>query len=1224
MTTLSRLGFLVLVAGGLALAPSLAAQAAGSYWTDLSGDNLWTTANNWSNGITPAPTNDVYFIDLGASGLATSGPSGTPDNILGADSAMQSLNYIDTNYTHTTLIDSNVTLSIAGAGAYGIFVGTTVDTANSKSTYATINGPGAILTVTNLNGSISARQAGLNSSSVATLDMRGLSTLVATVSNVLAGGENVNKDSGVIYFAQSNFITCTAESGSGLIVGNNNTSSSKNASAYLGVTNVFLCDTGISVPQARMTGTLKYNTNFSAAYFRNQAGTGRQNQWQIGWEDTSGTGTSGTGTVDFSLGTVDAMIGTLIVGAGEIGGSSSGGGTGTLTYSGGSINANTVEIGEQFVSSSLGSGTINVFATNGLAEFTVISNLVMDYYSGGAGASSAKLNLNPGSVATIDGNIVVGIGQGGTASLMASTINVSGASLEIGGTVGASGTGTGPLGTLLLSNSTLTINLGTSPNPVNPIINVYSFDGITNCTLNIEGGAISDGQIPIIKYMIVSDDGFSAFTTVNLPPQASGYLSNNINNNSIDLVITNVLAPIWNGLPNNNWDINTSANWKSSSGAPVTYQQASIPGELVTFNDTAQGSTTVNLVATNLAPAGISVSNSELNYTFMGAGQLIGPGGLSKNGAGSLIISNTGSNSFTGTINIAGGLVQMGVTNGLPSAATIGLADTSGATLDLNNYSQTVGPLSGGGTDGGGNITLGTATLTLTGNGGNYGGIISGNGGVVNAGGSQVLTGPNTYLGNTVVTAGTLVIANSYGSGTGTGGIDVQGGAFQLGDGQSGFDGAISATAITNNGEVVLDCADGATFTTFVTGTGSLIAESAGPIYIPTSNNYTGGTILAGTAVTIADPGALGTGEITIDNGGTTELVLGESMNLTNALYIYSKGGALNGPPAIESSGQTNELLGPIQATTAGTDVSFQSDNGLLVVGGSFTYLAATSGQNVRLRGAGTGIWEDSLQNGGAISIQLIKEDSGTWTIAAGTSNTYTAGTSIQGGTLVVDGLVLGTGAVSVSPGAMLQGSGVIAGPVSVTGTISPGDTNAPAVVDDVMTISNTLTLGGTAVFNVSVTNGALNYSQLSGMTSVNYNGGGLTVNLTGNLAGGAILHLFNAGSYSGTFDTFNLPTLPNGVSWDTSRLTVDGTLRVGTSITIESASISGGLFQLTGSNASDVNGQAYRILSTTNLSLPLADWTQVSSGTLNGSPFTFTDTNTAQYPNRFYILTTP
>ena len=59
------------------------------------------------------------------------------------------------------------------------------------------------------------------------------------------------------------------------------------------------------------------------------------------------------------------MIGTLIVGANETSGSSTGGGTGTLTFDGGTINANTAVIAETFgtVPGSV-NGTINVAALN--------------------------------------------------------------------------------------------------------------------------------------------------------------------------------------------------------------------------------------------------------------------------------------------------------------------------------------------------------------------------------------------------------------------------------------------------------------------------------------------------------------------------------------------------------------------------------------------------------------------------------------------------------------------------------------------------------------------------------------------------------------------------------------------------------------------------------------------------------------------------------------------
>jgi autotransporter-associated beta strand protein len=94
------------------------------------------------------------------------------------------------------------------------------------------------------------------------------------------------------------------------------------------------------------------------------------------------------------------------------------------------------------------------------------------------------------------------------------------------------------------------------------------------------------------------------------------------------------------------------------------------------------------------------------------------------------------------------------------------LADTAGATLNLNNFSQTIGSLAGGGTTGG-NVTLGAnATLTTGGNdtSTSYEGIISGTGtsGLTKTGnGTLSLNGTNTYTGITSISAGKLFINGS-------------------------------------------------------------------------------------------------------------------------------------------------------------------------------------------------------------------------------------------------------------------------------------------------------------------------------------------------------------------------------------------------------------------------------------------------------------------------------
>ena len=65
------------------------------------------------------------------------------------------------------------------------------------------------------------------------------------------------------------------------------------------------------------------------------------------------------------------------------------------------------------------------------------------------------------------------------------------------------------------------------------------------------------------------------------------------------------------GLANNgNWDINTTANWLpiSGGGGGITYLQYSVPGDSVLFDDSANGTTTVNLTTTLRPPASPSTT----------------------------------------------------------------------------------------------------------------------------------------------------------------------------------------------------------------------------------------------------------------------------------------------------------------------------------------------------------------------------------------------------------------------------------------------------------------------------------------------------------------------------------------------------------------------------------------------------------------------------------------
>ena len=153
-------------------------------------------------------------------------------------------------------------------------------------------------------------------------------------------------------------------------------------------------------------------------------------------------------------------------------------------------------------------------------------------------------------------------------------------------------------------------------------------------------------------------------------------------------------------------------------------------------------------------------------------------GGLTKLGNTTLTLS--GASTYTGNTTISAGTLTAGVASvvasgnatsgafGIKSAVSLG--NISGVTLNLNNFSQQIGSLAGGGTLGG-NVTLGNATLT-TGEDGTstiYSGAISGTGGLTKIGsGVLTLAGPSSYSGGTTVSAGTIKVGDNSALGNGT------------------------------------------------------------------------------------------------------------------------------------------------------------------------------------------------------------------------------------------------------------------------------------------------------------------------------------------------------------------------------------------------------------------------------------------------------------------------
>jgi autotransporter-associated beta strand protein len=214
-------------------------------------------------------------------------------------------------------------------------------------------------------------------------------------------------------------------------------------------------------------------------------------------------------------------------------------------------------------------------------------------------------------------------------------------------------------------------------------------------------------------------------------------------------------------------------------------------------------------------------------------------------------------------------------------------------------------------------------------------------------------------------------------------------------------------------------------------------------------------------------------------------------------------------------------------------------------------------------------------------------------------SNSLTL-TIVAGATLTVTGRVDAT--FTLNSNQTVRGNGVINGQlVTLAGsTLAPG---LGAIGG--LTVSNAVTLGGTNLMELNqdgATNDVLNVN--SGIT---YGGVLSLVNIGSPLTNGASFKLFKALSYGGSFASI-VPATPGvGLAWNTNTLS-SGILSVignasgpTTNANITSVKITGTNIVLHGVNNNVPNTSFhYAVLSSTNLLLPLSNWTPIVTNSFN------------------------
>lgn len=662
-----------------------------------------------------------------------------------------------------------------------------------------------------------------------------------------------------------------------------------------------------------------------------------------------------------------------------------------------------------------------------------------------------------------------------------------------------------------------------------------------------------------------------------------------------------------------------------AAGAEVQFDTGSNTGEAFTINGGhANGSFSFNVATVTLSGAITLGSDSTITgkqnimsgTIDLGARTLTvakdfgqsdswsapisGTGGLiveQKAGAASTL-TLAGASAYTGATTINLGILKAGVASvadisgafGNNSAVT--LANAAGAAMDITGFNTQIGSLSGGGANGG-NVTLGSATLTVGGASTNpaaYAGVISGTGGKLTKTGTGRLTlsGTNTYGGATTVSNGTLALSGT-GSITKTPEIsiasdailDVSSATFTLASTQaiSGLgtvngdltcQGTITPGTAATIGTLKVDdnlALAGGKLNVNVAGASisDLLQMNHGTVSVPSASTIQlSGVTVPGTYLLIAGAsGTIPTGNLTVLTG-KADFVATLDNSVAGQLRLvvsYKVGDHLvwNGTPgnAVWDIGNSTNWLNSGSASVAFANLDVVAFNGM-ATGKTVLLDSSVSPTAVSVSGV------DDYTIGGSGSISghatLTKQGAGILTLS--TVNAYTGLTTIEGGAVKLGAAnaALGdtTGDTTVLSGATLDvdAAGSVAEPLVISGNGHDSNgalQNANATVNNQLT--GPITLAGNAAIGVTTSTSVM---QIDGIISETGGARSLTK------LGAGTLVLTNTNTYTGNTNVAaGGLTLAQGAqlkfvigtsSGTNNRISGDGTLTLDGNFNIDTA----------------------------------------------------------------------
>ncbi|WP_313516544.1 autotransporter-associated beta strand repeat-containing protein [Pseudomonas sp.] len=733
-----------------------------------------------------------------------------------------------------------------------------------------------------------------------------------------------------------------------------------------------------------------------------------------------------TGDSDSLQGTIDSASGTLLsfdqTGSGTFAGTYSGAGdlsktgSGTLTlntpqtFSGllsvldGNLSTVDSSIIANAAAVSLGSaGTLALGGSESIASLTGSGRLLLDsganlalgssqngVFAGNIDGSGSLQKVGSGSL-TLSGNSThsgsVGV-QGGTlrvdGSLASSTLNVaSGATLTGNGTLSGAVTvdgtllaapGSTPLslGSLSLgSGATFNANLGL-PGSTNSLVNVQGALQLGGSLSVTDAGGFGYGVYRLFDYGGATPTGSFASIGSAAGIPVSELSVQTFIPGQVNLLVGSSNLLYWNGTP----------------GAP---------GSVGGGNGTWGGNATNWLTATTGADIGWNSGYA-----------------LFAGNAGTVNV--LGQQSFTGMQFLTDGYLLQSDSNGGSLLATAG---SNGSATPIRVDSGV------------------TATIAAT---------IGGNAGIDKRdGGTLILSGANTYSGGTTFSGGVTQVSSDANLGAAAGSLTFNGGTLQiLGDSYQ----STTRNIVLQASGGTLDIASASNTLTLdqsISGDGALTKLGDGTLVLNSSNGYNGGTLLYDGGLVVGANDALGSGtfsvlgDTTLDSNASVRLAnliqLNETLTLAGTSDL-NLAGVIQGDGELIKQGSGTLILGGNNSFTGGTALNA----GTLVLGsssalgsGELSAAAGTAiGNNavltvanaIDITGAVTFLGSNDLTLDGVISNggsagTLIKDGPATLTLNG--ANTYSGGTLLNAGTLIVgNDSALGSGALTTGAGTTL------------------------------------------------------------------------------------------------------------------------------------------------------------------------------------------------------------